>query len=249
MSSGRISSAQRAIGVIVPSSNRIVERVTLDILSLIPDIDACFARIPYFGDGQGQPPGRYDQQPFLAAAELLAHARVNVLCWNATRGSMLGFEPDRALSAHITQHTGLPLVTTALAALDVFHSFRIDRIALVTHGAAEQGEVFKKRFQEQGIETRAELHLGFTDNFAAAHAEPQRIVDFAKGCAAKGDVDAVLIWSTNLPGHAFAAALEKEIGMPVLDSAAIGIWAALRALGVDTRPAASRGLLFRQGQE
>jgi maleate isomerase len=249
MSSTRISPSARAIGVILPSSNRIVERVTLDILSFIPDIDACFARIPYFGDGQGQPAGRYDEQPFLAAAELLAHARVTMLCWNATRGAMLGFEPDRALSAHITQRTGLPVVTTALAALDVFHNFRIDRIALVTHGGAEQGDVVKRRFQEQGIETGAELHLGFTDNFAAAHAEPRRIVDFAKACAERGGIDAILIWSTNLPGHAFAAALEEEIGMPVLDSAAIGIWAALRTLNVDTRPAASHGLLFRQGGE
>jgi maleate isomerase len=249
MSGGRVSPAGRAIGVIVPSSNRIVERVTRDILSFIPDIDACFARIPYFGDGQGQPADRYDEAPFLAAAELLAHARVTMLCWNATRGAMLGFEADRALSAHIALHTGLPFVSTALAALDIFHNFHISRIALVTHGGAEQGAVFRKRFHEQGIETRAELHLGFTDNFAAALAEPERIVDFAKACATKGGVDAILIWSTNLPGHAFAAALEEEIGMPVLDSAAIGIWAALRALGVDTRPAASRGLLFRQGEE
>jgi maleate isomerase len=248
MNGAGIPPAARAIGVILPSSNRIVERVTRDILSLIPDIDACFARIPYFGDGEGQPPGRYDEQPFLAAAELLTHARVDALCWNATRGAMLGFAPDRALSAHITQHTGLPVATTALAALDVFQSFRISRIALVTHGAAEQGEMVKQRFQEQGIETGAALHLGFTDNFAAALVEPERIVGFAKACATKGGVDAILIWSTNLPGHAFAAALEEEIGMPVLDSAAIGIWAALRALGVDTRPAASRGLLFRQGQ-
>ena len=59
-----------------------------------------------------------------------------------------------------------------------------------------------------------------------------------------GDVDAVLIWSTNLPGHGFAAATETQIGIPVLDSAAIGVWAALRRLGVEAHPASSLGRLF-----
>ena len=247
MSVGRIAPAKCAIGVIAPSSNRVVERVALDLLSLIQGVDVCFARIPYFGNGQGQPDGRYDEEPFLAAAETLAQARVDVICWNATRGAALGFDPDRALSARITQRTGLPVVTTALATLDVFRRFRIRRIALVTHGTPEQGAAFKTRFLEQGIETGAELHLGFDDNFAAARADPQQIVAFAKESAASGNIDAVLIWSTNLPGHAFAAELEEEIGRPVMDSAAIGVWAALHALNLDTRPAASRGRLFGEG--
>jgi maleate isomerase len=236
--------ADHAIGVIVPSSNRVVERVTQDVLSLIPAVDACFARIPYFGNGQGQPPDRYDETPFMTAAELLAHAGANVICWNATRGAALGFTPDRQLCARLEQHTGLPAVTTALAALDAFEHLHIRAIALVTHGTPEQGAVFKARFAAQGIRTTAELHLGFTDNFAAARAAPEPVMRFARDSAARGDVDAVLIWSTNLPGHGFAAELETEIGIPVLDSAAIGVWAALRALGVDGRPASSMGRLF-----
>ncbi|WP_158818427.1 aspartate/glutamate racemase family protein [Methylocapsa sp. S129] len=244
MSVRRIAPAEHAIGVILPSSNRVVERVTLDVLRLLPEVDACFARIPYFGNGQGQPADRYEEEPFLAASELLAQARVSVICWNATRGAALGFDHDRALSARIKGRTGLPVVTTALAALDAFHRFGISRIALVTHGASEQGAAFKARFQAQGIATHAELHLGFEDNFAAAQADPGRIIRFSRESAAQGNIDAVLIWSTNLPGHAFAAALEKDIGAPVLDSAAIGVWAALGALNIDTRPAASLGRLF-----
>ena len=34
----------------------------------------------------------------------------------------------------------------------------------------------------------------------------------------KASIDAILIWSTNLHGHVFAAELESEIGLPVIDS-------------------------------
>jgi maleate isomerase len=246
MTIGRITPAGQAIGMILPSSNRIVERVTLDVLSCLPGNDACFARIPYFGNGQGQPVDGYDDEPLLAAAETLAQARVDVICWNATRGALFGFAPDRALSARIGGQTGLPVVTTSLAALEVFQNFGIGRIGLVTQGTEEQGAVFKSRFAEQGIETRTDLHLGYRDNFAAAHADPRRIVEFARSSALSGGIDAVVVWSTNLAGHAFAAKLEAELGIPVLDSAAIGVWTALRALNVDTRAASSRGRLFGQ---
>ncbi len=132
--------------MIVPSSNRVVERVTQDVLAVIPGVDACFARIPYHGNGLGQSADRYDQAPFVEAAEMLAQARVNVLCWNATHGAALDFEHDRELCTRLERHTGLPAVTTALAALDVFEAFRIRRIALVTQGTPEQGSVFAARF-------------------------------------------------------------------------------------------------------
>jgi maleate isomerase len=244
MTARRIGPGRRAMGVILPSSNRVVERVTQDILSFVPAIDACFARIPYFGNGQGQPSDRYDEKPFMAAAELLGHAGVDVICWNATRGSAIGFSHDRKLCAQLEQQTGLPVVTTALSTLEAFAHFNIRHIALVTHGTPGQGAIIKANFAERGIETRAELHLGFTDNFAAAAAPFEPVIDFARESAARANVDAVLVWSTNLPGHAYAAAMEAQIGIPVLDSAAIGVWAALRNLGIDRPPLTELGRLF-----
>jgi maleate isomerase len=36
-------------------------------------------------------------------------------------------------------------------------------------------------------------------------------------------VEAALIWSTNLAGWSVAPALTAELGLPVLDSAAVGV--------------------------
>jgi maleate isomerase len=43
-----------------------------------------------------------------------------------------------------------------------------------------------------------------------------------------------------------AAELERELGIPVYDTVALGIWAGLRAAGVDTRPARAWGRLFER---
>ncbi|MDC7787616.1 aspartate/glutamate racemase family protein [Rhodoplanes sp. TEM] len=220
--------AGRAIGIILPSSNRVVERAARHLIGARPGVDACFARVPYFGDGQGQPETGYDAASFLAAAELLAHARVGVICWNATRGSAIGFDADRELCALVESRVGIPMVTTALAALDEFDRRGIRRIALVTHGIPAKGQVYKLRFAERGVSTSSELHLGFTDNFAAAGASPEPIVAFARAVAARRDADAVLVWSTNIPGYGFADALERELSLPVIDSAVLGLRAALR---------------------
>ena len=74
-----------AIGTILPSSNRVVERTTAAILRHLPEVDGCFARIPYAPDGSGQPQGAYDGASYAVAAGLLAHAGVGAVCWMLTR--------------------------------------------------------------------------------------------------------------------------------------------------------------------
>lgn len=244
---GRISPSDRAIGVVVPSSNRVVERVTQDVLRLFPDVDACFTRIPYHGKGKGQPEHGYDEEAFLAAAGLLAHADVQAICWNGTRGAAMGFTPDRRLCAQVTAMTGLPAVSTALATLELLAQMNVRRLALVSQGTADYGGALNEQFGRHGVEIVLRHDLGITDNYAAARVDPARIATFAREAAATGAVDAVLVWSTNLPGHGIAASLEAELDLPVLDSCAIGVRACLLALGVDPRPAAELGRLFTVG--
>ena len=58
---------------------------------------------------------------------------------------------------------------------------------------------------------------------------------------------AVLCLCTNFPAAVVAAPLEAELGLPVWDTTALGVWHALLLAGVDTRPAAARwGSLFEE---
>jgi len=65
---------------------------------------------------------------------MLSDARVEAICWNATRGALSGFDPDRRLCAELQDLTGIPVTTTALAARDTLHARGVSRIAILAPG-------------------------------------------------------------------------------------------------------------------
>lgn len=227
-----------AIGVILPSSNRVVERVTNVILADYPGIDACFSRVPY----GGHPADGYDLQPFLQSARMLAQAKPGIILWNATRGALLGFEPDRQLCALIEEETGITATTTALETPRLFHRLGLTKIALIQQGNPEDGERLVKAFAQQGISIVARRDLGIRDNFEASSVPADEIVRLAIELAAE-QPEAVLIWSTNLGGHALTADLSERIKIPVFDSAAIGTIAALEKVSSQPKDFAIKGAL------
>jgi maleate isomerase len=236
---------EQGVGVLVPSSNRTVERTTEAILRHFPGLGACYARIPLWGDAKtgGQRADGYDLAPILEAAELLAHAKVELICWNGTKGAGLGFTPDRDLSAAIRERTGVPAVSTALATLDLLERAAARRIALLIPGTEESASQMAAGFAGQGLDVVATRNLGVTDNFACAEILPETFTRLVRDVAREAAPDAVLVFNTNARGLAAMAAAGDD-GPLVLDSAAVGAWAILDALGVDKRPARALGRMF-----
>lgn len=217
-----------AIGVILPSSNRVVERVTKSILADFPGVDACFSRVPY----AGHPADGYDLDPFLHSARMLAQARPGIILWNATRGALLGFDPDRKLCALIEKETGIPATTTALETPLLLKSLGRTNIALLQQGDEQEGARLATTFATQGVSIVAGYDFGIMDNFEASNISADEINHHVADLAAHRP-DAILIWSTNLAGHALTSALSARLGIPVFDSAAIGTLAALRRLSAN----------------
>lgn len=216
-----------ALGVILPSSNRVVERATEARLALLPGVGACYARIPY-GAMTRWGADAYDEGSFLDAAHLLADAGVAALVWNATRGAALGFRPDERLCERLTRRTGLPVVTTALAARARLRAEGFARIGLVVQGDGAEADLVTARFAAEGLPVHAAAGLGITENRAAAFVPPARLRAAAEDLAARG-ADAMLIWSTNLPGWRLPPTLA---GRPLLDATTLGTDALLAAAGL-----------------
>jgi maleate isomerase len=230
-----------AIGTITPSSNRTVERTLAAILPHFPGLDSCIARITYYGPGIGQPKDGYDAEPYRHAAWQLGHAAVGVVCWNGTRGAGLGLDADRALCATMAEAAGCKATTASLATMTLLDRFGATRLGFVTPGDAAYAEEAAAGFGRPMVGART---LGLKDNLASAAVEPARIADLARDLARDAKPDAILLWSTNLPGWETMAPLEAELGIPVLDSAAVGVWACLDAMGIDMAPAAKLGRIF-----
>lgn len=236
--------SERAFGVIVPSSNRVVERTTEIVLSHFPDVAACYARIPLHGPGAGQPKDGYNVASLDQAVELLSHARVELICWNGTKGAGIGFTPDVEFCAAVKERTGLPMVSTALATLDVLRLLGAKTFAMFSPLPKVEVETMALNFRARGFEPVGWSGLGLTDNFAFAEVPAETIRQEVRELYASCKPDAVLMFNTNLRGVRLSAGLEAELGIPVIDSTATGVWAALTALGIDPSPAASLGRLF-----
>jgi maleate isomerase len=61
----------------------------------------------------------------------------------------------------------------------------------------------------------------------------------------RSDTRSMMSMCTNMRGAAPAARLESELGIPILDSVAVTLWAALDAVGGDKVPFLKWGRMFK----
>ncbi len=234
------------LGMLTPSSNTVLEPVTAAMLTAdMPWVTAHAARFRVvaidLGDGSR---AQFDPAPILAAAELLADAKVHAICWNGTSGAWLGPEQDRALVAAVTARTGIPATTATLALLDAFAAFGVRRYGLVTPYLAEVQRAIVARLGAAGLDCIAERHLADPGNYSFAEHTEARVEALAEAVAAARP-EAIAIHCTNFRGTRGAPRIEATHGIPVLDSIAVALWGALRAAGEDPSPLAARwGRLF-----
>ncbi|WP_205820963.1 maleate cis-trans isomerase family protein [Methylobacterium nonmethylotrophicum] len=233
------------LGMLTPSSNTRLEPATAALLRDADGITAHFSRfrvteITLSAAGLGQ----FDEAPILAASRLLADAKVDAIAWNGTSAAWLGFPRDEALCARITDATGIPAATAVLGFREAFTRVAIRRVGLVTPYTGDVQEKIRANWGAAGFDCTAERHCGLSDNFSFAEVPEDEVAAMARAVAAEG-AEAVAIVCTNMAGTALVETLEAELGIPVFDSIAVTLWAALRAAGTDPGRIAGQGRLFR----
>src|SRR5437660_5867889 len=104
------------LGMLTPSSNTVLEPVTTQMISGLPEASAHFGRFRVTEIALSDSAlAQFDDGEILAAAELLAHARLDVIGWNGTSSGWLGFDADERLCKRITERTGIASCTSVLA--------------------------------------------------------------------------------------------------------------------------------------
>ncbi|MDO9706736.1 maleate cis-trans isomerase family protein [Paracraurococcus lichenis] len=232
------------LGMLTPSSNTVLEPLTAAMLAGTPGMTAHFARFRVVAIDLGEGSrAQFDLSPVLAAAELLADAKVQAICWNGTSGSWLGLQQDRALCGAITARTGIPATTATLALMRAFAALGARRIGLVTPYLAEVQQAIAARWAEEGLDCIAERHLEDPGNFSFAEHAEATVARLVREVAAARP-EAIAIHCTNFRGGRIAPELEAELGIPVLDSVAVSLWGAIGAAGGDAAPLARQGRVF-----
>jgi len=235
---------RRFLGMLTPSSNTVLEPVTSAMLAEVEDVTAHFGRFRVREISLGDAAlGQFENEPMLAAAELLADARCHAICWNGTSAGWLGFAADEVLCREITERTGIAACSSVLAVREIFQRTGVRRFGLVTPYLDDIQARTVATFEGAGFTCAAERHLGDKGNFSFSEVSEATIAHMCREVAAEG-VDAITIFCTNLRGAPIVPALEAELGVPIYDTMATAVWSSLRVAGVPPERVRGWGRLF-----
>jgi maleate isomerase len=182
--------------------------------------------------------GQFDDSKILAAADLLADAKVDVIGWSGTSSGWLGFDADVRLCERIRQRTGIPATTAVLALNELLSRRGIKKLALVTPYTADVQQRIIDNYRTLGIEVVAERHLGISVNHDFALVEPTTLRRLMTEVSLSHP-EAITTFCTNLHAAGLAEEVETSLGMSLLDTVSTTVWGMLRQTGVD--PARVRG--------
>ncbi len=240
------------LGVLTPSSNTALEPLTSALATQVPGCSAHFSRFTVTEIAlSAQALGQFDDSKILAAAELLADAKVDVIGWSGTAAGWLGFDTDLRLCERIQQRTGIRATTAVLALNELLALQGITRLALVTPYTADVQQRIVDNYRAIGIRVVAERHLGIRVNHDFALVEPARLqqlmLEVAAERATEGAADspqAITTFCTNLRAAPLAETIEAATGIPLLDTVSTTVWGMLRAAGGDPALIHGWGRLF-----
>lgn len=217
----------RRIGIILPSSNTVVEPMAATALSN-RDATAHFSRLGVFDvtlDSASL--AQFTMRKHLEAAKLLADARVDVLIWGGTSAAWLGIETDLEWCEVITRETGIPATTCVLEINRQLALRSVRRIALVTPYTADVQSQIISSYRSLDFDVVAEAHYGGTVSNDYAAIAPQAIAAMIRDVAT-AQPEAILVLCTNMRGAACAREMESETGLWIIDSAQATYDAGLR---------------------
>jgi maleate cis-trans isomerase len=229
---------ERKLGLIVPSWNTVNEYEFQQVIH--PGMSLHSMRIKITADDEENYSWMGTQVP--AAAQLLAHAKVQVICYGCLAGGFVkGPGHDQQIIKDIEAATGIHGVAAAAAVVDALRALQVTRVSVASPYEPWLNEKLREYLNAFGIEVLAlkglgsQAHASFTpEQNAALAAEVDRI-----------ESQAVLIACSNFRTLEFIEPMEKTLSKPVISSNLASLWKMLRLLG-DRRSLPRAGRLFRE---
>lgn len=168
------------------------------------------------------------------AAQLLASARVDLLCYACTvETALVGIEHDRKLARNLEKATGIPVRTMAGSAVDALKELSASKVAIVTPYIEEINEREKVFLESVGFDVVYEKGLGIRDTIEIARVSPGTVYRLGMEAMQKAPkADALFLSCGNLRTIEVLGALEKDTGRPAVSSNQALLWNSLRAVGV-----------------
>jgi len=233
-----ISSPRAVLGVVVPSTNTVVETEYNDIRP--PGVSFHAGRI-YIADENLDSDQK--METFLAdlrtrigtAVRDVVTCRPDRIVMGMSAETFWGgAEGCAAFEKWVQEEPGLEVSTGAAACQAALQAFGVRRIGVITPYQPVGDEQVRTFFTDLGLDVAAVHGLAVPSATGIADVTPEQLR--AAFLAVDGpDVEALVQAGTNLAAVAVAAELEQELGKPVIAINAATVWHALRAQGVEDR--------------
>lgn len=214
-----MSLGDASVGVLVPSSNTVMEPALASIAAQRRDgIRLLHARVPVVAI-DAEHDRQFAVEPMLAAARLLADASPRGIVWGGTSGGWMGLDADRAIVDAVAEATGLPMTTTTMATVARLRGLGARSVGFATPYTPDVCRRIADTYTGLGF-ARVEIEgLGLSRNTDFAAVGEERVLEQAERLLARG-CDAVVVYCTNVAALGVIGPLEAR-GVAVVDSVAV----------------------------
>jgi len=210
------------LGYVVPSWNTVVEFETTRMLPA--GVSAHFTRIAHTDDSPASL--RHMAEQFPASVALLAHAKVDAVCYACTGASLhRGRRQDLQDMARL--HTdGMPVVSTAGALVDAARHLGVARVAVAAPYEQWLLDCLVTYLEDAGLRVLTAVGLGEQAN---VRHSPREALDLALH-AWTPQADGLILSCGNFRSLETIPDIERHIGKPMIGSNSAALWSALSGL-------------------
>ena len=176
--------------------------------------------------------------------EGLATAPVQVICFGGTSASFLhGPDWDRSLRDRMaTAAHGIPVTTTSHASVRALRAFDVQRIVFVGPYLDEVTEQGRRFFESSGFKVLNAVGLGLDHDRTISRVPPEEVYHLARR-SDHPEAEAIFISCTAFKTIGVIAALEQDLGKPIITANQASFWDCLRTAGLGD-PITGYGRLF-----
>lgn len=207
---------RRRVGLIVPSSNTVVEE---DFIHSVPaHMTIHSARMRLLETTE---PALWTmiREHLPRAVEDIASVHPHVVVFaDTSAGAILGQGAESKMIKDIADRTGARVVSTNEAVHASIASFNPRRIAVITPYIDSVNERIRRGLKERGFRLSKVAGMAQMDNFGFANILPERILTFAMHELTGIRFDLVFVSCTNLRALEIRQQLEDRLGVPVVTS-------------------------------
>jgi maleate isomerase len=220
--------SSRRVGLIVPSSNTVVE---MDFLRHLPPDGTLHTARMFLDEITAEAERIMVSEHVPRAVADIATVQPDVVAFACTSaGAVLGADGEARLIQDIASTTGAAVVSTNDAVGTCIARHNPRSVAVITPYVDELNEHIQAGLERRGIQVTGIAGLGLTENPAIAAVSPAQIVEFAETVLAGLECDLLFVSCTNFRGIEARNALTARFGVPVVTSNQATIDAVVEAL-------------------